>query len=543
MSKCITRRTFIGLSAGSCAACLLGMSGCSSQSQSASTSSSGSNGTSVLKTASSKMLSSFQALSDENSYYGNVFGNGSIVDINVEISEDDWQSILDNATLEEYHSANITVNGTIVKNVGFRTKGFSSMQSVAQSGGSRYGFKVKFDKYVKNQTLHGLSMMALNGSFSDPSYMREYLTYAASAQLGCITPFITYCNLYINGTLFGFYLSIESYNDSFVKRHVNKSDAILYKANSDYCTLKPTDDCTGFDVDYGEDDDLVNPKALRDALTLFSSDTTSTVESLFDVDSALKAFAVNSVCGNYDSYHGDKAHNYYLLYSEGRLTYLGWDYNMSMGAYSSDGGASVSADIDQPVYGVDILDRPLIKELLAVDTYRVRYLNYVQQLCNYFDDFQSTVDDIAGVIRSYVENDPGAFYTSDQFESNITTSNTDLTTTTSRTTTGGQQMSSMGSFSGSAGVPADIQNGTAPSTQSGTTPNVQGNTVQTMPTMPTSGTSNGNTNSLLSMPENTVDSQIAAQGMGGGMSTTSTVVSIVDYVTQRVENIDGQLAL
>ena len=71
------------------------------------------------------------------------------------------------------------------------TKGFSSLTMVASSTSDRYGFKIKTDKYEKGQTLNGLDMFVLNGSFSDASYMREYLTYAAGEYLGTITPFVT----------------------------------------------------------------------------------------------------------------------------------------------------------------------------------------------------------------------------------------------------------------------------------------------------------------------------------------------------------------
>jgi spore coat protein CotH len=66
-------------------------------------------------------------LSDLNKHYGNTFGQGQIIDVNVEIAEEELEDLKTNATKEEFHPSDITVNSTTVKNVGFRTKGFSSL--------------------------------------------------------------------------------------------------------------------------------------------------------------------------------------------------------------------------------------------------------------------------------------------------------------------------------------------------------------------------------------------------------------------------------
>lgn len=366
-------------------------------------------------------------LSDSEEVYGNIFGQGEITEINVEIKEEDWQDILNNATEEEYHSADVTVNGTTLENVGFRTKGFSSLKSVATSDSDRFGFKIKTDEYVEGQTLEGLDMFVLNGSFSDASYMREYLTYMATAYLNGITPFVTYTNLYVNGELFGFYLMIESYDDSFVERNSDSEDTVLYKAVSEDCTLLTTDDASGFEVQYGDDEENSNIQELIKVLNNSTGANKDELESILNVDSALKAWAINTVMGNYDSYSGSKAHNYYLLYSKGKFTYLGWDYNMSIGGFSEDNGASVDVDVSEPVFNTDISTRPLIEKLLAIDEYYEIYMGYVDSITEYFSDFQGMVKNISDTIDSYVENDPSAFYTFDEYKANIVESDTDLT--------------------------------------------------------------------------------------------------------------------
>ncbi len=479
-------------------------------------------------------------LADASQYYGTTFGQGSIIDINVEISEDDWSDIKENATKEEYHSANITVNGTTVNNVGFRTKGFSSLNSVASSDSDRYGFKVKLDEYVDDQTLNGLDTFVLNASFSDPSYMREFLTYAASEYLGCQTPYLSYCRLSINGELFGFYLCIEAYDDSFVARYTDAKDAVLYKAESENCTLLTNDDASGFDVKYGEDDGNSNIKKLITVLNNTTEDNKEELEAILDVDSVLKAIAVNTVMGNYDSYSGSKAHNYYLLYSDGRFSYIGWDYNMSIGGFSEDNGASVTTDISSPVYNVDLSKRPLIEKLLAIPEYKERYMGYLNSLTSYFSNSESMVSGIADVIRTEVEKDPTAFYTIEEFESNITASDTDLSQVQNAMNGKGFNQNLQQGYwqmpDGADGSRNGFGYGQAGMTPEDR-PDFGDGQSWTMPEGFEPDGEDGNSSDQADMPERNNNMQ---QPGGGGPSINSTAVSIIDYITQRIANIQEQ---
>ena len=378
-------------------------------------------------------------------------------------------------------------------------------------------------------------MFVLNGSFSDPSYMREYLTYAASAYLGCQTPYIEYCNLYINGELFGFYLCIEAYDDSFVERYTDSEDTVLYKAESENCTLLTSDDASGFEIQYGEDEDNTNVKNLISVLNNTTEENKAKLEEILDVDSALKAIAVNTVMGNYDCYSGSKAHNYYLLYSEGMFSYIGWDYNMSIGGFSEDQGASVDVDISSPVYGVDISQRPLIEKLLAIDEYNERYLGYVESLVDYLGNFEGMVSDLADKIRVNVQNDPSAFYTIDKFEENIIASDVDLSELEDKTAGGmgrkdGEIMRPDGQdFSGQMpyGKPQKMQ---------GSSSDTNANFKGMQP--PGSGSQNDTDTQV---PEN--GEKFEGQkmwGHGGGMSVKIDAVSIIDYITQRIKFIKDQ---
>ena len=167
-------------------------------------------------------------------YVTTIFDDDKVIEINIEMSEDDWQEMIDNASAEEYTSANITVNGTTYTNVGIRPKGNSSLsQIVADSTTDRFSFKLKFDKYIDGQTLDGLSKLVLNNNMSDTTYMKEYLSYKLLDSLNVPTPECAYAHITVNGEEWGLYLAVEPIEEEFIERHYGSINGNLYKPESD----------------------------------------------------------------------------------------------------------------------------------------------------------------------------------------------------------------------------------------------------------------------------------------------------------------------
>lgn len=163
-------------------------------------------------------------------YIDTVFNKEKVTEIDLEINEDIWNSLLENAIDEEYVNANITVNGTKYNNVGIRAKGNSSLSMVASDDTTdRYSFKVKFDEYVDGQTLNGLSKIALNNIMSDATYMKEYLSYDLLEKMGVPTPAFAFTNIKVNGEEWGLYFAVESIEEEFIERNYGSLSGNLYK--------------------------------------------------------------------------------------------------------------------------------------------------------------------------------------------------------------------------------------------------------------------------------------------------------------------------
>ena len=96
----------------------------------------------------------------------------------IEITADNWDDVIANATAEEYRECTIVIDGENLGQVGIRAKGNTSLSSVATLNSTRYSFKVEFNHYVKGKKYHGLDKLSLNNLIQDATMMKDYLAYS-----------------------------------------------------------------------------------------------------------------------------------------------------------------------------------------------------------------------------------------------------------------------------------------------------------------------------------------------------------------------------
>ncbi|MCQ8891564.1 CotH kinase family protein [Pseudoalteromonas carrageenovora] len=342
--------------------------------------------------------------------------------LSITISDENWQDILDNPLDEEYHETAITFNGVTLDSVAIRTKGGSSLSSVANSSSDRYSFKVDINEYVSGQKFFGLKKFTLQNSFNDPSYMREVIAYELMDEMGVPTPEHAYVNFYVNGELFGLYLMVEAVDGEFVEKHFTNSNGDLYKPDgtgSDLLWLG--DDIQSYtDINLQTNEDTTDNGAFINFVESLDKGETSAIE----VDTLLRYMSVSTSLSNLDSYHGPLAHNYYIYDDDGVFSILPWDFNESFGTFNMDCNSVDVRElyIDEPVSGA-LSERPLIANVFAEQSNLDTYHSYLTQLINgslSSDTFNARVNEIADLIREHVQNDPTSFYGSTYFEQNLT---------------------------------------------------------------------------------------------------------------------------
>ena len=169
-------------------------------------------------------------LSDTTPEYGSkMFDKNEITSINIEISEDVLSEILENPLEEQYYPCNITINGETFTSVGIRTKGMTSLTSVASSDSDRYSFKIKADEYVEGQTFFGLSKFVINNVYQDNTYMKEYLAYDMMDFMGVPTPYYAFAEITVNDEPWGLYLAVETLEEDFAERSFGNNYGEMYK--------------------------------------------------------------------------------------------------------------------------------------------------------------------------------------------------------------------------------------------------------------------------------------------------------------------------
>lgn len=400
-------------------------------------------------------------------YEAALFQTDSVMQIDIRMESDAWEEMLAGAMAEEYYSCDVVINGLVVKNVGIRPKGNTSLSAIAMDPDTdRFSLKLEFDHYVEGQTCLGLDKLVLNNNYADATNMKEAIVYDMYQYLGADASLYNYAEISVNGTYWGVYLALEAVEDSFLLRNYGVESGSLYKPEgmgmggggdaggpgfSDFESGPGGGDgleqretggfpggqrfsmgSGGADLNYTDDeldsysviwDGAVTDSGKKDYRRVVSAlrdiNEGTNLEECLDIDNVLKYMAVHTFSVNMDSLSGSMAHNYYLYEHDGELNVIPWDYNLSFGGMGmgmgADSGASgmVNDAIDSPFQGTEFFDA-----LLEDEACLARYHGYLQELTEGYvsgGKFQDAYNRIRSQIDGLVEADPTAFYTAAEY--------------------------------------------------------------------------------------------------------------------------------
>ena len=145
------------------------------------------------------------------------------------------------------------------------------------------------------------------------------------------------------------------------------------------------------------------------------------LEDVLDMDEVLRYFVVHNFTVNSDSYTGSMIHNYYLHEADGRLTMIPWDYNLAFGSFqgSADATDAVNDPIDDPL-SATADDRPMWGWIVNSEEYLEQYHELFAEFLDSVDII-GMIDETREMIAPYVEKDPTAFCTYEEFEQGVDT--------------------------------------------------------------------------------------------------------------------------
>ena len=163
-------------------------------------------------------------------YESALFDTSEPMEIAIQMPEEEWEEMLDNAMAEEYYSCDVVINGQTLYNVGIRPKGNTSLSAIAMNPETdRFSLKLEFDHYVEGQTCFGLDKLILNNNYADTTNMKEAVVYDMYQYLAVDASLYNYAKISVNGEYWGVYLALEAVEDSFLLRNYGTEDGALYK--------------------------------------------------------------------------------------------------------------------------------------------------------------------------------------------------------------------------------------------------------------------------------------------------------------------------
>jgi spore coat protein CotH len=384
-------------------------------------------------------IAAFSFLLASKSISQTFYDLNTIQRIEISFSQPDWDYQMDTAKSgsEGYTMAQwVKINGQQFDSVGVKYKGNSSYNP-------SYGknpFHIALDEF-KDQSYQGYEDIKLGNGYSDPSMIREVLSYdILQNYMDC--PKANFAQLFVNGNYIGLYSNAESIGKSFCSDHFYSSGNTFFKCNPTVTpspvvksNLKyiPAVDSTGY-FNYYElksDHGWNEMVALCDTVTNYPT----SISSILDMDRVIWMLAFNNVLVNLDSYNGVFAQNYYL-YKDNTAHFnpVIWDLNMSFGGFpyvgsgTSSMGSLTVTNMQQltPLIHSTDANWPLIKDVLNNPMFKRMYIAHMRTITNEIfvsNAYVTTATQLQNIVDTAVVADSNSFFSYAQFQTAMTTNN------------------------------------------------------------------------------------------------------------------------
>ncbi|MCW5908520.1 MAG: CotH kinase family protein [Chitinophagales bacterium] len=323
-----------------------------------------------------------------------------------------------------YMATSVLFDGVMYDSVGCKFKGNSSYNNPSQ----KKSWKLDFEEFKNSNEIDGMKQLNLNNGFKDPSFLREKLCLDFMQHYGLHAPRCNYANVYVNNQLWGFYTLVEEVDKTFLKTHFGNKKGNLYKGDpSGNLTWKGNNQnqyYNNYELKTNEDvndwsdllwliDNLNNTPApqLKDSL-----------DASLNTAAYVKQWATTILFSNLDSYTGS-GHNYYIYHntSTDKFEWIAWDVNEAFGVFLNGNQTSQMTTLPMN-YNATAGNRPLHNKMITVPEYWNQFQNF---LCNVLDEYfnpahmNPIIDSLHERIKNYYYNDPRKLFPSNQFDSNI----------------------------------------------------------------------------------------------------------------------------
>ncbi len=356
--------------------------------------------------------------------------------IEITFTQPNWDYMMDTAKYgaEGYLvAAQLKVNGTVFDSVGVKYKGYSSFDSTQKKN----PLHIKLDYIKANSNYKGVEDIKLSNGFSDPSTVREVLSYEILRNY-MDAPQSNFARVFINGTYYGVYSSSEDISKIFLSKKFYSSGNTFFKCNPASVVSGQIPNLLYLGTDssfYYSRYEIKSAIKWKDLIDLCDTlaNQTAHIDSILDVDRALWMLAFNNVTVNLDSYTGAFSQNYYLYRDlNQRFVPIVWDLNMCFGGFPNTGSGTLNIASMQnmsPVLHSTNGARPLIMNLLANPTYYKMYIAHMRTMDDEFfatGNYLTRAQALQTVIDTSVQSENFSLYTYSQFQGGLTANNANI---------------------------------------------------------------------------------------------------------------------
>lgn len=292
----------------------------------------------------------------------------------------------------KYVTATLREGDTIYTNVAIRLKGGPGS---FRPFDDHPAFTVNFDKFVKNQTFHGLKKIHLNNSVQDNSYISEKISRELFNAAGVPTPRAGNAIVTVNGRRLGLYVLVEGINKQFLRQHFSDPGGNVYDGHSG------SEVTQSMPVNSGDKpSDHSQLRALARAIQHSNLDTRrAAIESTLDVDRFLSYMAMETFLWHWDGYCMHR-NNFRVFHDRaaGRMVFIPQGLDQILGQpngpiFPETGGAVARAVLEIPQFN---------------QRYRARMADLSTNLFR-ADVINARLREVADRVAVAVENeDPGA---------------------------------------------------------------------------------------------------------------------------------------
>ncbi len=250
----------------------------------------------------------------------------------IEISPGDLALLEANPYSNDYFSATVRIGDETYADAKVRYRGLSSRNFPKKS----WKMKLPSGTYCEDEWGYGRRVFNLNAQYTDPTMMREKLSYDVMQLLGVLSSRARFVRLEVNGEYRGIYVDVENPRTDFFAARSMDDRGSLYQAEDSKLEelTTPLEYVGPFEKKLREEEPFDDLSSFISALHGWS-DAATQLPSDMNPSSLLRYMTANVLISQ-----SDHIHKNYLLYhdieSTGWWYVIPWDHDLTFGRYYDD---------------------------------------------------------------------------------------------------------------------------------------------------------------------------------------------------------------